>query len=182
MQGMGLALTNALAHDRLQRLVAVDPLTSAYNRRFGLARLREEFSRSRRSGTPLGLLMIDVDHFKSVNDTYGHLVGDRVLASIVRAIRPVLREGDVLMRFGGEEFLVIMPAAAKDDVSRIGERMRRTVEEIAIPEGDQHIRVTISLGGVSYPDADAPTEDVLIVHADQSMYQAKQEGRNRVVV
>jgi diguanylate cyclase (GGDEF)-like protein len=182
LQGLGLALNNALAHDRLQRLAAIDPLTGAYNRRFGLARLREELGRSRRSNAPLGALMLDVDHFKSVNDTYGHLVGDRVLTSIVRCIRTILREGDVLIRYGGEEFLVLLPAAAKADVSRIAERMRRIVEETPVHEGDQEIHVTISLGGTSYPELDVADDEALISRADQAMYAAKQAGRNRVVV
>ena len=182
LQGLGLALNNALAHDRLQRLAAVDPLTGAFNRRFGLARLHEELARSRRSNAPLGLLMLDVDHFKSVNDTYGHLVGDRVLSHIVRVIRPVLREGDVLVRYGGEEFLAILPAASRDDVARVADRMRRIVEETGVHEGDQQIRVTISLGGTSFPEVEAADDEALIGRADQAMYAAKMGGRNRVVV
>ncbi len=182
LQGLGLALNNALAHDRLQRLAAIDPLTGVYNRRFGLARLHEELGRSRRSGVPLGVLMLDVDHFKSVNDTYGHLVGDRVLAGITRGIRPTLREGDVLVRYGGEEFLALLPAASKEDVTRIAERMRRIVEETPVQEGDQQIQVTISLGGTSFPETDVKDDEELIARADQAMYAAKMGGRNRVVV
>ena len=113
---LGLAVNNALAHDRLERLAAVDPLTDAYNRRFGLGRLREEYSRAVRAEAPLGILMLDLDHFKAVNDTYGHLVGDRVLRAVAGACRRVIREGDVLVRYGGEEFLVLLPGAGPDDV------------------------------------------------------------------
>ena len=98
---LGLAVNNALAHDRLARLAAVDPLTDAYNRRFGLGRLREEYSRAVRAEAPLGVLMVDLDHFKAVNDTYGHLVGDRLLRAVAAACRRVIREGDVLVRYGG---------------------------------------------------------------------------------
>jgi len=101
LQGLGLALNNAMAHDRLQRLAALDPLTGIYNRRFGLGRLHEEFGRAVRENAPLGVLMFDIDHFKAVNDTYGHLVGDRVLKSICAIARTTLREGDVLLRYGG---------------------------------------------------------------------------------
>jgi two-component system cell cycle response regulator len=97
---LGLAVNNALAHDRLERLAAVDPLTDAYNRRCGLARLREEYSRAVRAENPLGVLMLDLDHFKAVNDTYGHLVGDRVLRAVAKSCRRVVREGDVVVRYG----------------------------------------------------------------------------------
>ena len=120
-------MNNALAHDRLERLAAIDPLTEAYNRRFGLARLHEEYSRAVRAEAPLGILMLDLDHFKAVNDIYGHLVGDRVLRAVARACRRVIREGDVLVRYGGEEFLVLLPGAGVDDVMQIGERIRRAV-------------------------------------------------------
>ena len=109
---LGLALSNALSHHRLERLAALDPLTDAYNRRFGLVRLQEEFGRALRVSGPLGVLMIDLDHFKAVNDTYGHLVGDRILRATAASIRRVCREGDVLMRYGGEEFMVVVPGAS----------------------------------------------------------------------
>jgi len=97
---LGVAVNNAQAHDRLERLAAVDPLTDAYNRRFGLARLREEYSRAVRAENPLGVLMLDLDHFKAVNDTYGHLVGDRILRAVAKSCRRVVREGDVVVRYG----------------------------------------------------------------------------------
>ena len=112
MQALGLALNNAMAHDDLQRLAALDPLTGIYNRRFGLSRLREEFGRAVRNHTLLGVLMFDIDHFKKVNDTYGHLAGDRVLKSICDIARSSLREGDILFRYGGEEFVAVLPAAS----------------------------------------------------------------------
>ena len=156
---LGLAVNNALAHDRLERLAAVDPLTDAYNRRFGLARLREEYSRAVRAESPLGVLMLDIDHFKAVNDTYGHLVGDRVLRAVAAACRQVVREGDVLIRYGGEEFMALLPGAGPADVRQVGERIRRAVAETTILEGDQQITVTVSLGGTIYRDAttESPT-------------------------
>ena len=116
LPGLGVALNNALNHERLQRVAALDPLTGAYNRRFGISRIQEEFRRSVRTSEPLGLLMLDIDHFKSVNDTYGHLLGDRVLQAVVAAVRTTLREGDVLVRYGGEEFLVTLPGAGPSDL------------------------------------------------------------------
>jgi len=97
-QTLGLALNNAIAHDSLQRLAALDPLTGVYNRRFGMTRLHEEFDRAVRMNAPLGILMFDIDHFKQVNDTYGHLVGDRMLISVCGVAKTILRDGDVLIR------------------------------------------------------------------------------------
>ena len=178
---LGLAINNALAHDRLERLAAVDPLTDAYNRRFGLARLGEEFSRAVRAESPLGVLMLDLDHFKAVNDAYGHLAGDRVLRAVARTCRRVLREGDVLIRYGGEEFLVLLPGAGGEDVAEIGERLRRAVGETSVPEGEQRIAVSISVGGATYRDAvDSP--ESLIAKVDAALYEAKASGRNRLVI
>jgi diguanylate cyclase (GGDEF)-like protein len=179
---LGLAINNALAHDRLERLAAVDPLTDAYNRRFGLGRLREEYSRAVRAENPLGVLMLDLDHFKAVNDTYGHLVGDRVLRAVAGACRRVVREGDVLIRYGGEEFLVLLPGAGAGDVTEVGERIRRAVAETTVEEGDQRIGMTVSLGGSTYTDLATASPDELIAQADASLYQAKDAGRNRLVV
>ena len=182
LHGLALALNNALAHDRLQRLAAIDPLTGVYNRRFGMARLHEEFGRSVRQAVPLGVVMFDIDHFKSVNDTYGHLVGDRVLSRIAKLCRPIMRQGDVVVRYGGEEFLAILPAASKGDVRMVGERLRRAVEEAAVKDGEQLIHVTISIGGTSYPELDVQGEEELVKQADQALYAAKESGRNRVIV
>lgn len=178
---LGLAFNNALAHDRLERLAAIDPLTDAYNRRFGLSRLSEEFSRAVRAENPLGVLMFDLDHFKLVNDTYGHLAGDRVLRAVARTCRRVLREGDVLVRYGGEEFLVLLPGAGGDDLAQLAERLRRAVSETWVPEGDQRIAISISLGGTTYDD-DVDSPEALIAKADGALYEAKDAGRNRTVI
>ena len=180
-RSLSLAMNNALAHDRLQRLAALDPLTNIYNRRFGLARLHEEFSRAVRSASPIGVLMFDIDHFKNVNDTYGHLTGDRVLIRVAKAARSVMREGDILVRYGGEEFLAIMPAASKENAKEIGERMRRIIEDTTISDGDQVIHVTVSVGTTSYPELDVEGDQDLIKSADTALYSAKESGRNRVV-
>jgi diguanylate cyclase (GGDEF)-like protein len=180
--GLGLAMNNALVHDRLQRLAAIDPLTGIYNRRFGMARLHEEFSRAVRDNTPLGVLMLDIDHFKLVNDTYGHLVGDRVLVHIAKVARSVMREGDILVRYGGEEFLAILPAASKEDGRQVAERLRRLIEETSIKDGNQNIRVTISAGATAFPENSVDGEQDLIQVADEALYTAKETGRNRVVM
>ncbi len=179
---LGLAMNNALAHDRLERLAAVDPLTDAYNRRFGMARLQEEYSRAVRAEAPLGILMLDLDHFKAVNDTYGHLVGDRVLRAVARACRRVIREGDVLVRYGGEEFMVLLPGAGTEDVTQIGERIRRAVGETYVVEGDQRVAVTVSLGGTTYRDSGSSSPEQLVAQADAALYDAKAAGRDRLLV
>lgn len=180
--GLALSFNNALTHDRLQTLAALDPLTGVYNRRFGMARLHEEFSRAVRTSGPLGVMMFDIDHFKKVNDTYGHLAGDRVLIQVAKTARAALRDGDVLMRYGGEEFLVILPAASKANSLEVSERLRRMVEETSMADGDQTIRVTISLGITSFPELAAASDQELVKRADEALYSAKESGRNRVIV
>jgi len=179
---LGLAVNNALAHDRLERLAAVDPLTDAYNRRFGLGRLHEEFSRAVRAENPLGVLMFDVDHFKAVNDTYGHLVGDRVLKAIAGTCRRVLRAGDVLVRYGGEEFLVLLPGAGPVDVLQVGERIRRAIGETVVMDGGQRVAVSVSLGGTTYRETGIDSPDALVAEADNALYRAKASGRDRLVM
>lgn len=181
-QSFGLALNNAVAHDRLQRLAALDPLTGVYNRRFGLTRLHEEFDRAVRMNVPMGVLMLDIDHFKQVNDTYGHLVGDRILIAVTRVAKTILRDGDVLIRYGGEEFLAVLPAASSEDLRLVGERMRRAIEDTSVAEGSQTIRVTISLGAAAYPNQNVEKEEALVQLADEALYQAKESGRNRLVL
>jgi len=181
-RSFGLALNNALEHSNLQRIAALDVLTGVYNRRFGLTRLREEFNRAVRTDTAMGIIMMDVDHFKSINDTYGHLVGDRVLGQITEAAQRALREGDIMIRYGGEEFLILLPGANRINCAQIGERVRRLIEESVVKDGDQCIRFTASLGITAFPEDNVEHELDLIKHADDTLYLAKRQGRNRVVV
>ena len=182
MQGLGLALNNAIAHDHLQRLAALDPLTGIYNRRFGLGRLEEEFGSAVRSSSPLGVLIFDIDHFKVVNDTYGHFVGDRVLKSICAVARSSLRQGDILFRYGGEEFVAVLPAASTEDLQIIAERLRKRIEDNALSDDAKVVRVTVSIGGAAYPNQNVDNMDLLIQLADEALFKAKDSGRNRVVL
>lgn len=177
-----VALNNALIHERFQRLAAVDPLTGAYNRRFGLGRLAEEFARALRTTTPMSVLAFDLDHFKAINDTYGHLVGDRVLRDVVAAARLVLRQGDVLIRTGGEEFLALLPGAGIDDLRNLGERIRRAVGALTVTTAAGDVRVTVSLGGVTFPGSQADSVEGLLEAADQAMYASKNSGRDRLTI
>ena len=176
-----MALSNAMTHGNLQRIAALDPLTDCYNRRFGLTRLREEYTRATRAESPLGLIMFDIDHFKVVNDSYGHLIGDRVLANVAKVAKQVLREGDVLVRYGGEEFLCILPGASIEGTAEVCERIRRAVESLVVQDRDQAISCTVSLGFGSFPATTADDETALIQVADEALYRAKNEGRNRTV-
>lgn len=117
-----VALDNVLTHERFQQLAAVDPLTGAYNRRFGTQRLNEEWARAARGDGPVGVLSLDLDHFKSINDDHGHLVGDRVLHEVAVVVLATLRDGDVLVRTGGEEFLVLLPGVGTEELGGLGEQ------------------------------------------------------------
>ncbi len=179
--GLSLGLNNAIIHDRLEQLSILDPLTKIYNRRFGMERLKEEFSRSIRTNTPIGVMMLDLDHFKNVNDTYGHIVGDKVLINFASLVQKYLRKEDTLVRYGGEEFLVILPGADSSAVKVVGEKVRRVIEESFIKHGTQEIKVTVSIGGSSCPESECENFEQLVNAADNNLYQAKDTGRNKVV-
>jgi len=174
-------LQNAALHQRIKALAALDDLTGVLNRRFGLQRLGEEFSRSVRHGVPVSVLLLDVDHFKRFNDAHGHAAGDRVLQAVARAIDDSLRAGDVLCRYGGEEFLVLIPGTGVQDAAQLGERMRRVVAASEIPWGEQSLRVTVSLGQATWPITPASLPDELVSAADAALYQAKEAGRDRLM-
>lgn len=178
---IGLALRNAITHEQLSRLAAKDPLTDLYNRRFGLQRMREEYSRALRNRAPLGIAMIDIDYFKKINDTYGHLVGDKMIVEIANTIKGALRQGDIAVRYGGEEFMLVLPGASLRDCKILAERIRRLIEEMTITHLHQQIHCTISIGISSYPEYSIKKIDDLIECADKALYTAKQSGRNRFV-
>jgi diguanylate cyclase (GGDEF)-like protein len=179
--GLALGLNNAIIHDRLEQLSILDPLTKTYNRRFGMERLKEEFSRSVRTKTPMGLIMLDLDHFKNVNDTYGHIVGDKVLSNFASLVKTFIRKEDTLIRYGGEEFLVVLPGADISAIQIIGEKIRRVIEETFVKHGTQEVKVTVSIGGSSFPEFDCESYDTLIENTDKNLYEAKDTGRNKVV-
>jgi two-component system cell cycle response regulator len=180
-QVLCLAFRNALTHEQMTRLAAVDPLTGSYNRRFGTLRSHEEFSRAIRAGTPLSVLMFDIDRFKVVNDTYGHPVGDKVLVGVSKIALGSIREGDILARYGGEEFFCILPGASQHDANIVAERIRIMVMDSHVMNFEQEIRVTISIGVATYPNGSISNSDQLIKLADEAMYAAKNTGRNRIV-
>lgn len=180
-RSVGLALNNAMIHSKFQKLAAVDGLTNVYNRRFGMERLKEDFSRAVRDMSSLSIAMVDIDHFKRVNDTYGHLVGDKVIVLIASIIKKTLREGDIVVRYGGEEFLMILHGASCGDAQVVCERILHQVSDAIFKDGDQQIPVTVSIGLVSYPEQMTANEVELLDKADQALYHGKQTGRNKVV-
>lgn len=180
-QGLGMAMSNAQTHDRLQDLAAMDPLTDIYNRRFGLNRLREEFQRAQRSQLPLAVVMIDLDHFKHINDTYGHLMGDRVLIEVSNLVRNALRDEDILVRYGGEEMLMVLPGTDLQTGISIADRVRRLIEDVQLNDDKgKRLPITASMGVSAIPRAFTENELQLIKAADDALYQAKAAGRNRV--
>ena len=166
---------------RLKKLSITDGLTELFNHRHVHELLTDEFERSRRTGEPLAVTMIDLDKFKSVNDTYGHPTGDVILYETARILRDTAREIDMPGRYGGEEFIVILPNTAEDEAARFAERVRTTVEEYLYRDEANEIRMTCSSGVASFPWNGVGTPEQLLKAADEALYVAKESGRNRVV-
>ncbi|WP_432823584.1 GGDEF domain-containing protein [Trichloromonas sp.] len=173
-----------LAQDRLRHLATIDPLTGAFNRGEILSRARKETSRLRRSGeqTPsrsIALVMLDLDRFKNINDTLGHIAGDLVLRQVTRRIKLELRDYDLFGRYGGEEFLAILPATNLSSAVSVAERMRRAVGDTPLDIEGQSLQVTVSLG-VAVISGEALDLTGALKEADEALYRAKNAGRNRV--
>jgi len=180
-RSIGLAVNNAVTHTKFQMLAAVDSLTNVYNRRYGMDRLREDYSRAVREQANMTLAMVDIDHFKKVNDTYGHLVGDKAIVLIANILKSTLRKGDIVIRYGGEEFMIILHGTSYDNAKQVFEGVRHKIMDTLIQEKDQQIKLTVSIGMASYPDLPFDDEVDMIAKADEALYYAKQTGRNRVV-
>lgn len=176
---VALTLTNMQLRDELRAQSIKDPLTELYNRRYMEETFDREWHRAQRQRLPLSVILFDVDHFKQVNDTRGHEAGDMVLAGLGRLLRDHVRQEDVPCRYGGEEFLVIMPGANLESAEERAERLRRAVEGLKITFQGQPLQITISAGVVAYP-LHGQTPETLISAADAALYDAKRAGRNRV--
>jgi diguanylate cyclase (GGDEF)-like protein len=175
-----LQLLRALTTARDQALR--DGLTGAYNRRFLDEVLPKEVEQARRREAPLSVLMLDIDHFKRFNDSFGHEVGDRVLAVFARTLQARLRSGDFVARYGGEEFTAVLPGAGLEEARLLAERLRAGLEalELGPPDFPEGCRITASLGVAAFPEHGADGE-ALLQSADRALYLAKGQGRNRVV-
>lgn len=167
------------AQAQLLELATTDSLTGLRNRRHFMATASQEFERARRYQTPLSLLMLDADHFKSINDRYGHPVGDEALKTLAEHGRRQLREIDLFARLGGEEFAILLPQTDFIAARAVAERLRQTIAEQSVATGQESFHFTVSIGVASL---NAHTMDLhdLLRHADDALYQAKQHGRNRV--
>jgi diguanylate cyclase (GGDEF)-like protein len=177
-----LRIQKALEHARTRRLASTDGLTGVYNHRTFQERLSQEIARADRYGRPLSVLMIDVDHFKVYNDTYGHPQGDIVLQDLARLLQEMSRTSDTVARWGGEEFAIILPETDSVGAQKIGQRLCEQVERYPFPGQDLMPggTLTISIGVATY--ASASSKEAFLQAADTALYTAKREGRNRVCV
>jgi diguanylate cyclase (GGDEF)-like protein len=181
IENASVAFTRALLYQRMEKLATTDGLTELNNHRHFQELLSKEIERTRRYGNTVALLLMDIDHFKSFNDTYGHPVGDLVLKEISQCIRKSLRTNDIPARYGGEEFTVIIPESNEQGALIIAERIRSTIENHIIISNDRQLHVTVSIGVAAYPSL-ASNQPQLIDSADKALYNSKEHGRNRVTI
>jgi len=178
-----LAIKLEEANNKLREAANIDPLTQIYNRRFFDEFLIWNFNRAQRYDSTLGCMMIDIDHFKNVNDTYGHLTGDRVLQGVAEALKNCLRNTDIVARYGGEEFVVLLPETHTKSIWLAATKLNQAVGNLTFFLGEKELKVTISVGYVAYtaasmPEISKPAD--LVRTADEFMYLAKLNGRNRI--
>ncbi len=157
-----------------------DGLTHIYNKKYFVDTLKKEFAYCLRHRVPLSLLMMDIDHFKRINDTYGHQAGDYALSRLSGRVNDAIRAEDVFARYGGEEFVVLLREAPEDKAFILAERLRRLIETTDFTFNGQQIKVTVSIGVATLQDSDYPDTDAFVASADKHLYRAKQAGRNRV--
>ena len=169
------------ANKRLRKLSITDGLTGLFNHRHVHELLRDEWERSLRGGEPVGVAMLDLDRFKSINDTYGHPTGDVVLYETARIIREAAREIDMVGRYGGEEFIAILPNTDEEAAATFAERVRTAVEAHLFRDEANEIRMTVSCGVASAPSEGVDSPEGLLKQADEALYLAKTSGRNRVI-
>ena len=178
---VAVALMNSKLREALRNQSIRDPLTGLFNRRYMEETLEREMRRAERSHQPLGVVMLDLDHFKHFNDTYGHDAGDEMLRLVARLLQTGTRAEDVACRYGGEEFVVILPNSTLADTTRRAEQLRQRARQIRLKlHGHPDADVSLSLGVAAFP-THGSTADTLLRVADQSLYRAKHEGRDRVV-
>lgn len=185
---IGICIENAITQEQFKLLSLVDLLTRTKNRRYFIQSLTKEIARATRSNSPISCLFLDLDHFKQVNDTHGHLTGDRALQSVASTIMPLLRQSDVFARFGGEEFTILLPDTKLKQALEIAQRIRTEVSQISIADDhNEAFKITVSIGvstweanhsSVTFEEA----QNYLISQADKGVYLAKEKGRNCVQV
>lgn len=165
----------------LEKMVITDDLTRLYNHKYFVRRLGEEFKRAKRYRGSLSCMMIDLDNFKRINDTYGHQAGDKVLKDVARVLKKCVRETDVIARYGGEEFAVILPHGVREDALRLAERIRGSVRNFKFDCVQDGEMITVSIGVTTYPHPEITDIDDLVRKADRALYKAKEGGKDQVV-
>lgn len=173
---LATAIDNTFKYEDTERIAVTDAMTGMYNYRFFMNRLREEIERAKRLSIPLSVIMIDIDFFKEINDTYGHIIGDRIIKELAELLQDIIRKGDIVTRYGGDEFFIILPGAGKSFAHSLSERMIKHVKDHKFA---QNIKLTISLGKVTYPD-DADNIESLLKWVDDALYNAKRKGRDQI--
>jgi diguanylate cyclase (GGDEF)-like protein len=178
---IGISLERARLFQEVQGLALTDPLTGLQNRRSLFEVGRIEFARAQRLERPFSCMMLDLDHFKQINDNYGHPVGDQVLQEFARRCLKSVREIDLVGRYGGEELIILLPETEREMAVTIADRLRLAIatEPIKIPEGEVNITVSIGVGAM---DENTTQLETLIARADQAMYIAKHKGRNSIAI
>jgi diguanylate cyclase (GGDEF)-like protein len=174
-----IAIQNAALFQKVREQALTDPLTGVYNRRYFFEMGNLEIEQARRSGRGLGVILLDLDHFKQVNDTYGHLAGDQILAQVAHILREQVRSSDVICRYGGEEFAVLLPEINMMGALQVAERLNQEIYRTSVTSRKGEVRVSVSMG-VAMLDAETHTIDDMLHQADRALYAAKQAGRNCV--
>ncbi|HPV20664.1 MAG TPA: GGDEF domain-containing protein, partial [bacterium] len=175
------ALNNLEMYEKVEELSNVDGLTGLYNRRYFQDMIERMVMESSRTGTPLSMIMLDIDHFKAVNDTYGHKAGDDVIRFLSRTVKNNVRKVDVAARYGGEEFVVLLHNTNVEGAARLAEKIRILVKDSTINADGSHINITSSFGVSSFPSISMSSGD-LVKNSDQALYFSKENGRNKVTV
>jgi len=179
MAGLLYPLRNALLYYRAVQSALIDPLTGVKNRSTMESAIHREMELARRHGTTLSVILMDIDHFKQINDRFGHLCGDQVLRSVAQCAEQTIRESDMLFRYGGEEFLILLTGTYREGARMLAERIRENIQQLA-PHAEMKMHLTVSLGVTCIDESD--DIDTLFKRADAALYQAKNNGRNQVVV
>jgi diguanylate cyclase (GGDEF)-like protein len=179
VQQFVLGMKRAFLYQRVQAIAITDSLTGVFSRRYCLERFHEEIQRSKKFKHSSSFMMVDIDYFKSYNDKYGHLVGDAILHQVAATIKENVRQIDLVGRYGGEEFAIVLVELGTEQSQIVAERIRKAVEGKSIKVYDEELKVTISLGVSTFPK-DAQEAQGIIDKADQALYRAKESGRNRI--
>lgn len=177
-----VVVDNARLHERTKKMAITDGLTRLYNHKHFYELLEQEFHRTKRYQASVVMIMIDIDFFKQINDTYGHQVGDDILKELAIVVRSQVRDIDILARYGGEEFAALLPQTSLEQAAIVAERIRNAVEKNEFSTSKGIIKITVSLGVSGYPEMDINSQVELVKRADAALYRAKETGKNRVVI